>query len=393
MDELKNPYVPSAGSPPPALAGRDAVLEDATIRLKRVQAGRHANSTLFIGLRGAGKTVLLNHIAEDAEALGITCLQLEAPEERSLPAMLIPALDKALMRLGPREKAKGLVLDAWQALVDFVKSVQVVYRDVTVRFETDGEAGILCTGDLETALPDLLVAAGRAAAEKETAIAIFIDELQYMEKSQLAALIAALHRCTQKQLPVIVIGAGLPQLVGQAGDAKTYAERLLDFQEIGKLDDESARHAIQAPAERVGASFEPAALDEILSQTQGYPYFLQEWGSQSWLVAKEKTITLEDARNAADRAQKKLDAGFFRVRYDRCTPAERKYLRAMAELGPGTHKSGDIAALMARSIQSVSPHRSNLIAKGMIYKPQHGDTAFTVPLFDEFMKRTMPFEA
>jgi len=392
MEKIKNPYAPGAGHPPPALAGRDTLLEDAAVSLERTRIGRHANSILFTGLRGVGKTVLLNRIVEDAQIRGIVCLQLEAPEERSLPEMLIPELEKALIGLDTHEKAKGRVLEAWQAFVAFVKSVQVVYHDVAVRLETTREAGVADTGNLEAALPDLFVAAGRAAAEKETAIAIFIDELQYVEKSQLAALIAALHRCTQKQLPVIVIGAGLPQLPGQVGEAKTYAERLFDFQEIGKLDDESARHAIQAPAERGGASFAPAALDEILSQTQGYPYFLQEWGSQSWLVAKEKTITLADVRNAAKFVQDRLDRAFFRVRYDRCTPAERKYLRAMAELGPGTHKSGDIAALMGRPVQSVAPRRSSLILKGMIYQPRYGDTAFTVPLFDEFMKRTMPFE-
>lgn len=392
MDELKNPYAPSAGRPPPELAGRDAVLKEVAVSLKRTLARRHANSILLVGLRGVGKTVLLNRIIEDAEALGIVCLQLEAPEKRSLPAMLSPELEKALMRLSPREKAKGRVLDAWQALLTFVKNMQVTYEDVTFGIASDSEAGIAGAGDLETALPDLLAAVGSAAAEKETAIAIFIDELQYVKESQLAALTAALHRCEQKQLPVIVIGAGLPQLAGQVGEAKTYAERLFDFLEIGKLPDKAARHAVQAPAEREGAPFEPAALDEILAQTQGYPYFLQEWGSQSWLVAKGKTITLADVRDAANRAQDRLDAGFFRVRYGRCTPTERKYLRAMAELGPGPHKSGDIAELMGRSIQSVSPHRSSLISKGMIYNPRHGDTAFTVPLFDEFMKRTMPFE-
>ncbi|MDD9807557.1 MAG: ATP-binding protein [Gammaproteobacteria bacterium] len=392
MDELKNPYAPNAGRPPPVLAGRTSLLEGATVSLKRTRIGRHANSILFIGLRGVGKTVLLKRIAKDAQADGIACLRLEARENFSLPAMLAPKLEKALIELAPREKAGDSGRKAWTTLANFARSMEITYGDIGVRFRTAHEAGIADTGDLEIGLSDLLAAAGGAAAEKETSVAIFIDELQYVEKSQLAALIAALHTCEQDQLPVTVIGAGLPQLVGQVGKAKTYAERLFDFSEIGKLPDKEARYAIQKPAEREGASFEPAALEEILSQTQCYPYFLQEWGSQSWLAAKGKTITLADVRTAADRAQAKLDTGFFRVRYDRCTPAERKYLRAMAELGPGPHKSGDIAALMGRSIQSVSPHRDNLISKGMIYNPQHGDTAFTVPLFDKFMKRTMPFE-
>ena len=392
MDELKNPYAPSAGRPPPVLAGRTPLLEEATVSLKRTRIGRHANSILFIGLRGVGKTVLLKHIAKDAQADGIACLRLEAQEKLSLPEMLAPGLEKALIGLAPSEKAKGRVREAWATLANFVRSMEITYGDLKVRFRTARKVGVAGTAPLETALPDLLAAAGEAAAEKETAIAIFIDELQHVEKSQLAALIAALHACQQDQLPVIAIGAGLPQLVGQVGKAKTYAERLFDFSEIGKLDDEEARYAMQRPAKREGVSFQSVALDEILSQTQGYPYFLQEWGSQSWLIAKGKTITLADVREATGFAQAKLDTGFFRVRYDRCTPAERKYLRAMAELGPGPHKSGDIAALMGRPVQSVAPRRSSLIAKGMIYKPQHGDTAFTVPLFDKFMKRTMPFE-
>lgn len=392
MDELKNPYAPSAGRPPPVLAGRTSLLEGAAVSLERTRIGRHANSILFTGLRGVGKTVLLKRTAKDAQAGGIACLRLEARENLSLPAMLAPGLEKALSGLDAREKAKGRVREAWATLANFVRSMEIAYGDLKVRFRTARKAGVVDTGDLETALPDLLAAAGEAAAAKETAIAIFIDELQCVEKSQLAALIAALHACQQDQLPVIAIGAGLPQLAGQVGKAKTYAERLFDFSEIGRLDDEEARYAMQRPAKREGVSFQSAALDEILSQTQGYPYFLQEWGSQSWLVAKGKTITLADVRQATGFAQDRLDTGFFRVRYDRCTPVERKYLRAMAELGPGPHKSGDIAALMGRPVQSVAPRRSSLISKGMIYKPQHGDTAFTVPLFDEFMKRTMPFE-
>jgi len=392
MDELKNPFAPSAGRPPPVLAGRTSLLEKATVSLKRTRIGRHANSILFIGLRGVGKTVLLKRIAKDAQADGIACLKLEAQEKLSLPAMLAPGLENALSGLDSSSKAKGRVREAWTALANFVRGMEIIYGDLKVQFRTARKAGVADTESLEIALPDLLVAAGEAAAEKETAIAIFIDELQYVEESQLAALITALHACQQDQLPVIAIGAGLPQLAGQVGKAKTYAERLFDFSEIGKLDDEEARYAVQRPAKHEGVSFQSAALDEILSQTQGYPYFLQEWGSQSWLAAKEKTITLADVREATGFAQAELDTGFFRVRYDRCTPMERKYLRAMAELGPGPHKSGDIAALMGRPVQSVAPRRSNLISKGMIYQPRHGDTAFTVPLFDEFMKRTMPLE-
>ena len=390
MDAVKNPYVPSAGRTPPALAGRASLLETATVNSKRLLAGRHVNGILYIGLRGVGKTVLLNRVAEDAQTRGIVCLQLEMLEKYSLPSLLVPELRKTLTALDPYEKARGYVMKAWHAFADFLNSVRVKYEDVTVRLEIDGGSGIANTGKLETDLPDLLCAIGEAAKEKKTAIAIFIDELQYVKESQLAALITALHKCQQKQRPVTVIGAGLPQLIRDVGKAKSYAERLFEFSEIGKLDDEAARYAIQDPAEREGVSFEAPALREILSQTQGYPYFLQEWGSQSWLVAKGETITLSDVETATVHALDRLDVGFFRVRYDRCTPREREYLRAMAELGSGPHKSREIAARMNKDVRAVAPRRGSLIAKGMIYSPKHGDTAFTVPLFDEFMQRAMP---
>lgn len=246
---------------------------------------------------------------------------------------------------------------------------------------------------MSTCQSDLFGAVGRAAKERAGAVAIFIDELQYVQEDQLAALITALHRCQQRQLPVTVVGAGLPQLVGNTGKAKTYAERLFDFPEIGRLDHDSAAQAVAAPIERQGVRIEPAALDKMLGRTQCYPYFLQEWGSHAWLAATGSPITMADVRTATELALAALDTSFFRVRYDRCTPTERRYLRAMAELGAGPHKSGDIAAILGRKVTSVAPLRSALVSKGMIYSPAHGDAAFTVPLFDGFMKRTLPLEA
>jgi hypothetical protein len=243
---------------------------------------------------------------------------------------------------------------------------------------------------LEADLTALLEQVGRAARRAETVLVLFIDELQYVHEGQLAALISALHRCSQEQLPVTVVGAGLPQLIGKMGEAKSYAERLFNFPEIGPLGKEDAADAIVKPAKNEGVEILDEAVDAIVAKTQGYPYFLQEWGKHTWDVAPRSPITRRDVENASDQAVAALDESFFRVRFDRLTPAEKRYLRGMAELGPGTHRSSDIADQFGRTVQSFGPTRANLIRKGMIWSPTHGDTAFTVPLFDEFMKRIMP---
>lgn len=239
----------------------------------------------------------------------------------------------------------------------------------------------------------MLEQVGRAAQAAGTVAVLFIDELQYVEENQLAALISALHRCAQQKLPVTVVGAGLPQLRGRMGEAKSYAERLFNFSEIGALSEDDASLAITVPAKEEDVVVDPEAVAMITSETQGYPYFLQEWGKSAWDVATESPITVDDMRAASKEAVAALDESFFRVRFDRLTPAEKKYLRAMAELGPGPHRSGDIAQQLGRAVASFGPVRSTLIAKGMIWSPTHGDTAFTVPLFDEFMKRIMPGDA
>jgi hypothetical protein len=245
------------------------------------------------------------------------------------------------------------------------------------------------SGDLDHDLSDLFIEIGRAAKEKSTAVILFIDELQYVEEDQFASLITALHKCAQNQLPVVLIGAGLPQLVGRAGRAKSYAERLFEYPVIGPLSNGEAKKALVAPAKKLNVEYDTAALDEILLQTKAYPYFLQEWGKHSWNRAANSPITRQDAVSATDLAISELDDSFFRVRFDRLTPAEKKYLRAMAELGPGPHKSGDIAQLLNKKVQTVAPTRATLISKGMIYSPSHGDNSFTVPLFDGYMKRVM----
>jgi hypothetical protein len=390
MDPVANPYSPGAGTPPPELAGRDELREIVRICIGRLKIGNPAKSVLLVGLRGVGKTVLLEQMRLDAEAAGIHTIRLEAPEGRSLPALLAPQLRIALLRLSRLEKSKDLAQRALRALAGFAKGLKAKFGDIEVGLDLEAEPGLADNGDLEMDLIALLEVVGKAAKGADTALAIFIDELQYVEESEFAALISALHRCTQHKLPVCVVGAGLPQLRGRAGEAKSYAERLFDYPEIGPLSHESAKQALVKPARELDVDFVPEAVDRIVTETRGYPYFLQEWGKHAWDVASSTPITEGDVTAASKQAIAALDEGFFRVRFDRLTPMEKRYLRAMSELGAGPHRSGDIADVLKRKVTALAPVRSALIAKGMIWSPSHGDTAFTVPLFDEFMKRSMP---
>lgn len=389
MDPKNNPYAPGAGTPPPELAGRDDILDRASIALYRTANGLAARSLILYGLRGVGKTVLLRRISDQAEAEGWLPVFMEAPESRSLPAMLAPALRQALIRLDRLASAKAAISQTWGAFASFVRAVKVRYEDVEMSLDLDPEKGVADSGDLETDLTELFLQIGVAAKEAKTAIVLVIDELQYVQEKELAALITALHNINQKQLPLTLIAAGLPQLLGQMGRAKSYAERLFEFVPIDKLPADAAERALVVPAQDRGVQFEHGAIAEILEQTQGYPYFLQEWGKQAWSVANEPPISEQDAKTATQIALTELDSSFFRVRFDRLTPAEKRYVRAMAELGPGPHRSGDIAQVLGREVQTVAPTRSALIRKGMIFSPSHGDTAFTVPLFDGYLKRIM----
>jgi hypothetical protein len=389
LDAASNPFAPGAGTPPPELAGRDELLERVRVAIARVRAGRAAKSVLLIGLRGAGKTVLLDRMRDQAEAAGVHTIRVEAPEKRSLPGLLAPELRRALLRISREERARDLATRALRALAGFVMAFKVKYQDIEVGLDVEPEPGLADNGDLEQDLQALLEAVGAAAREAGTALAIFIDELQYVEEEQLSAFITALHRVAQRQLPVILVGAGLPQLRGRTGRAKSYAERLFDFPEVGPLSAEAAEQAIVKPIRAEGADITPDAVSAIIETTQGYPYFLQEWGSNAWDAADDSPITAEDVALANATAIAALDASFFGVRFDRLTLAEKRYLRAMAELGPGPHRSGDIADILGRKVTSVAPVRAQLIDKGMIWSPSHGDTAFTVPLFDEFMRRVM----
>ena len=386
MDPRLNPYAPGAGVKPPELAGRKALLERAAVALDRIRADRPARGLMLYGLRGVGKTVLLNEMRLEAESRGIVAIAMEAPEQRSLPAFLIPALRQALLRLSRLESLRARALGV---LAAFAKALKVKYADIEVNLDVSPVQGVADSGDLERDLSELLSEIGKAAKSGATAFGMFIDELQYVEERQLGALIAAIHHTSQLREPVAIVGAGLPQLLGLAGRAKSYSERLFEFVEVDKLSPDDARLALCLPAEKEDVRFEDVAVAEVLAQTQGYPYFLQEWGKHCWDVAEASPINLADARTASERAIAELDASFFRVRFDRLTPQEKAYLRAMAELGAGPYRSGDVANRLGRTVTAVAPTRAALIAKGMAYSPAHGDIAFTVPLFDGFMRRSM----
>lgn len=389
MDPIKNPYSPGAGSPPPELVGRDPILEQARILLGRVKAKRAEKSLLLTGLRGVGKTVLLNELERVARGDGYRTMSVEASENKRLASSIAQGLRPLLFDLdriaGTSEKVKrGLAV-----LRSFVGTFKVTINEMTFGLDIDPERGWADSGDLEVDLPTLFAAVGEAADDRRTAVAVFIDEIQYFSASELGALIMAMHRVQQRQLPLALFGAGLPVLPGMAGQAKSYAERLFSFPDIGALSESDTAKALQDPAMEEGVRFEPAALREVYARTRGYPYFLQEWGYQAWNLAQTSPITIDIVRTATDRVVSRLDQNFFRVRYDRLTPREKNVLRAMAELGPGPYRTGDIAEALGVNVNSLGPVRAELIRKGMIYSPAHGELAFTVPLFDGFMKRTM----
>lgn len=387
MNPVKNPFTPGAGAPPPELAGRDEIIQAANITLARVRAGRSEKSQMLLGLRGVGKTVLLNRIARNAREMGYLELRLEAPEGQRLAAYLAPALKGVLVRLDKVERAKTYAARAVGALRGFASAFKVSVGEFEFGVTEPRTAD---SGNLEVDLPELLVATSEAARAAGTSIALFLDEVQYLDEKDLRGLIVALHRVAQEGLPLVLFGAGLPQVAALAGEAKSYAERLFAYPEVGALTPEAARSAVGEPIRNQSCEIEPAALERIVDVTKGYPYFLQEWGKHTWNAAAQSPITAADVEMASRSATEALDKNFFRVRFDRLTSREQDYLRAMAELGPGSHSSGAIAEALGTISENVGPLRAGLIRKGMIYSPKHGETAFTVPMFDEFMRRTIP---
>jgi hypothetical protein len=390
MDPMLNPFSPGAGSPPPELAGRGPLLEQARVTLGRVKAGRPERSFFLVGLRGVGKTVLLNKVRELASGLDYRAVLIEAHEGKPLAALLLPALRQVLISLDRMAQISQKAKRGLRVLKSFFDGLKLKYHDIEIGIDIDPESGVADSGSLEADLAEVFVAVGEAAADRNTAVALIIDEMQYLDEEELSALIMAMHQISQRQLPVVLVGAGLPQLVALAGRSKSYAERLFQFPEVGALQPIDAAEAVQEPVQEQGVHFTEEALQEIIAQTKGYPYFLQEWGYQSWNLATQSPIGIDVTRHATRESIRRLDANFFRVRFDRLTPREKDYLRALADLGDTAQRSGDIAERLKVKVQSIAPVRNGLIKKGMIYSPAHGDTAFTVPLFSDFMKRTMP---
>jgi hypothetical protein len=390
MDPIKNPFSPGAGSPPPELVGRDPVLEQARVLLGRVKRKKPEKSMLLTGLRGVGKTVLLNEIERLAKADKFHTIAIEAYEDKALGSLIVPGLRALLFELNRLAGAADKVKRGLAVLRSFIGALKVTVEGVTVGLDIEPEKGVADSGDLEIDLANLFVVIGEAAEDRKTAVGIFIDEIQYFSQKELGALIMAMHKVQQNQLPLVLLGAGLPILPGLAGESKSYAERLFSFPDIGALSAEDTAKALRDPAKAAGVEFESAALDEVFRLTKGYPYFVQEWGYQAWNRAASSPITVRTVRDATATVVSRLDQNFFRVRFDRLTPGEKNFLRAMAELGSGAQRTGDIADALKVKVTSLGPVRARLIKKGMIYSPAHGEMAFTVPLFDEFMVRAIP---
>ena len=390
MDPIKNPFSPGAGSPPPELAGRAPVLEQARVLLGRVLMGKAEKSLMLTGLRGVGKTVLLNEVRRMAQEAGYRTVLVEAHEEKALGPLIAAPLKAVFFDLDRMAQTGDRVKRGLRVLRSFLGGLKVKVGELEIGLDIEPETGAADSGDIEIDLPNVFEALGEAAKEKNSAVAILIDEIQYLSQKELGAIIMAMHRMQQRQLPVVLLGAGLPVLPGLAGESKSYAERLFAFPDIGALSEADANQAISEPAVQEGVTLTAAALTETYRLTKGYPYFIQEWGYQMWNLAVSSPIELELVQSAAEAVVRRLDQNFFRVRFDRLTPGEKNFLRAMAQLGSGAIRSGDVANCLGVKVNSIGPVRAKLIKKGMIYSPAYGDIAFTVPLFDEFMKRAMP---
>lgn len=385
MDPFNNPFAPGAGSRPPELAGRDEILNAALTACGRTLRGRGARPIMMLGLRGTGKTVLLNEIGRRVQERGFLVSKIESPEDGALASLICPIIQKVLRSLSTSENAKSLAKSGLKALRRFAAAFRIDAAGIEISVEPPiGEAD---SGELELDLPDLFEAVGKAAKAAGKGWLLLIDEIQYLSEKDLSALIVALHQMSQLELPVMFVGAGLPHVTKLAGDAKSYAERLFRYCDVGPLMPPDIVDAIAKPLEAEGASIEDSALSEMVEKTHGYPFFLQEWASFAWDLAEGPRITHDDVRAAYRETLRELDSGFFRVRLDRLTPQEIEFVEAMAKLGKGPYRVGDIARAMGKTTAAVGALKMRIAEKGMIYSPKHGFTAFTVPLFDEFVLR------
>ena len=389
MDPVHNPFAPSAGRRPPELAGRDEIIEMARTACLRVKLGKHARPMMLLGLRGTGKTVLLNEFKLTAESEGLLVSRIEAPEDAHLARLIVPEMRKILRSLSTVESARHIAVRGLRGLRNFASMFKIEAGGIGVGIEgaSDAEPGLADSGDIQFDLPDLFETLGEAAKKAQKGWLLLIDEIQYLTPEDLAALIVSLHRVSQSAFPIAFAGAGLPQVARLAGEAKSYAERLFVYPAVDALDMQAAAHAIRRPIENESAAILGEAVDKIVNVTQGYPFFIQEWGSKVWDVAAGPEITLSDVETAYAPVITSLDSGFFKVRMDRLTRAETNFVAAMANLGDGPYPIADVAKALGRKTQSLGPTRASIIHKGMIYSAEHGYLAFTVPLFANFMRR------
>lgn len=385
MDPFNNPFAPGAGSKPPELAGRDAILEEARISCGRALKGRSARSLMLLGLRGTGKTVLLNAIGRNAQAQGLLVSKVESPEKESLARLLYPEMRKIMRSLSGVSAAKQLAERGLKGLRNFASIFKIDIAGIEVGVEP--EPGLADSGDLQYDLPDIFEVIGKAAQAADKGWLLLIDEVQYLSEADLSALIVSVHRMSQEGLPVLLFGAGLPQVARLAGEAKSYAERLFLYPPVDALDHDSAVHAVEKPILDEGASIESEAVNEIFKLTRGYPFFIQEWASKAWNYAEGDRITLTDVKQSYPETIASLDDGFFKVRMNRLTKGEIQFVTVMSELGDGPYAMADIAKVLGRKLSSLGPTRASIIHKGMIYSTEHGYLNFTVPLFAEFMRR------
>ena len=388
MDPLTNPYTPGAGFHPPELAGREQILANAELAIKRNAIGRPTRSVMFIGLRGVGKTVLLKEIQSIATIENTITNFFEINSKYPLAKEIIRVLQSTLLNLDRTNGVRKTVKRGLRVLKSFVSTVKIKYNDVELSVDIDKEPGTADSGNLAVDMTDVFLAVGEAAKECGSSIVIFIDEIQKTEPSDFEALISAIHQINQNILPLMVIGAGLPNTLRKSAEIKSYVERLFEFPEIGSLSCSDAKLALTRPAEKAGVKFNENAVETIVEKTKGYPYFIQEWGYQSWNVAEKSPITINDIKLAGIESTKRLDNNFFKVRYVQLTRLQQKYLKAMAKLGQENIKTGDVANILNQNSSSLSPIRRTLINNGMIYSTKYGYISFSVPLFDEHLNRT-----
>jgi len=385
MDPVINPFSPGAGAPPPELVGRAAVFEEARILLGRIRLRRSVQSFMLTGLRGVGKTVLLSEIKRMAYGADVLPVAVEAAEDKSLSTLLVAPLKKVLFELDRMQGAKDKVKRGLVALRNFLGTIKVEIGDFGLGI--DPQHGFADSGDLEYDLGELFSCVAEAAAEKNKGVVILVDEIQYLQEKELGALIMAMHRMQQDSLPLALVGAGLPILPGLAGNAKSYAERLFRFPEVGALSEADSILAIRNPLVQANVRIDDDAVRRVYEIAQGYPYFLQEWGYQLWNAVEQDPIHLQDVDAVHPSVLARLDSSFFRVRMERLTKSEKDFLFAMAEISGEEIRIGAVAEKMGVSVGALGPRRSSLIKKGMIYSPAHGNVAFSVPLFDDYLKR------